>query len=162
MAMQSTMLNRCIQGLEACSKLQELYVSRQRVRETQGLQFNAACMKSLGALRVLEASSSGVSDLQPLAFLKKLNKLVLINNRLQSFAALEPLTQCTDLNQLSIKQNPVQQLPKYREKIILKLWSLVSLDEYAISQQERLFLYKLVSRQVHKDKIAQGSHMQGG
>jgi len=72
-----------------------------------------------------------------------LETLVLINNRLENLADLDPLSTCKKLSTLSLLKNNVANKPHYRLYIINRVPSLKILDFRKVKEKERVEAKKL-------------------
>ena len=76
--------------------------------------------------------------------LPNLHTLMLTNNDIRTFQALQPLQSCTKLARLGLYLNPVTSLPNYRLVIAKILPTVIYLDFQKITKQEREEADKLV------------------
>lgn len=76
--------------------------------------------------------------------LPNLHTLMLTNNDIRTFQALQPLQSCTKLVRLGLYLNPVTSLPNYRLVIAKILPTVIYLDFQKITKQEREEADKLV------------------
>ena len=92
-----------IEGLQSLTSLHDLYLSDNQIQKIEGLQ-------SLTSLNYLYLDSNQISKLENLYPLKKLYKLQLARNRISFFSWTE-LENCPELEHLSLRSNPIQQIP---------------------------------------------------
>lgn len=75
--------------------------------------------------------------------LQNLETLILINNRIENLADLDPLATCTKLHTLALMKNNVTAKPHYRLYLISKLPSLKIIDFRKVKESERAEAKKL-------------------
>lgn len=68
---------------------------------------------------------------------------MLINNRIENLADIDPLSTCTKLHTLALMKNNIVNKPHYRLYLINKIPSLKILDFKKIKEKERLEAKKL-------------------
>jgi Leucine-rich repeat len=73
-----------------------------------------------------------------LAGLKSLRILFLDHNMMQKWKNLESLTAIQSLYHLTMLNNPVVQTPGYRHFLVTKIPGLLALDDYIITDEERM------------------------
>lgn len=99
-----------------------------------------SCLSNIPNLEVVSLAVNKIKSLKTFAKLFKLKELYLRKNNISSFKELEYLTNCQDLKKISLNENPIEELPNYRETIIRLFPQLVQLDEKIITPEERLRL----------------------
>ena len=72
------------------------------------------------------------------AGLHSLKILFLDHNNLQKWRNLESLTAIPSLYHLTLLNNPVVQTPGYRHFLVTKMPTLLALDDYIITDEERM------------------------
>ena len=85
---------------------------------------------------------------KPLYYLENLDIINLQNNLIEDFEQeLCPLLQTMNaLRILNLKGNPITQITKYRDQVILLSRSIKELDGKDVREQERQYLVNLISR----------------
>ncbi|TNV88203.1 hypothetical protein FGO68_gene9687 [Halteria grandinella] len=144
-----------LEGLTACRQLEELYLSQQ---DTQSdFSFDEYSLAAIaGSLKYLDLSQARVSEPMPLYYLERVEVLILKKNRIVDFEdQVCPMLQTMNaLRQLDLTDNPVTQIPKYRDQVIILTGQrLQEIDNKKVTQQERSYLMQLVQR---KQRTAMG------
>eukprot|EP00741_Cyanophora_paradoxa_P005785 tig00000113_g5607.t1 len=88
-------------------------------------------------IEVVTLVDNRVRDLSPFAQCTKLRELFLRKNAVSDLSELRHLAQLPQLTILSLNQNPIEQLPNYRNVCIKALPHLQTLDNSAITDAER-------------------------
>ena len=110
----------------------------------------ASLMAIAPTLRKLVASGGRIDDdnLEPFVMLQNLTSLDVRANNLESIGRLQQLLlRMPVLSSLTIRDNPLMDAPKLRERIIVASPSLAELDGKPIKHNERAFLEQLAHRQ---------------
>ncbi len=132
-----------VENLETMTKLEELYLSNQELPENVCMSFDESSMKAIsGNLLLLTASNCQISEVMNLGWLECLTKLHLSKNRIDNLEAVHfVLSSNTYLTELDISHNPINKIPKYRDKIIVaSRRNLEQLDGISIGSNERQFV----------------------
>lgn len=101
---------------------------------------DVSCLSNIPNLEVLSLAVNKIKTLKTFSKLVKLKELYLRKNNISSFKELEYLSNCQDLKKISLNENPIEELPNYRENVIRLFPQLVQLDEKIITPEERLRL----------------------
>ncbi len=97
-------------------------------------------------LRTLFISNNYVSRISDIGGnLTGLTTLMLSNNRIAALTDIDNIATLTKLENLSLLENPVIHLPKYRLYVIFKIPSLKSLDFQKVRKAERELAHKFFS-----------------
>ncbi|KAL3659994.1 hypothetical protein V7S43_014919 [Phytophthora oleae] len=88
-------------------------------------------------LRELYLQHNNVSDVSPLTMHEELRVIDLEGNRVADIGQLEQLAFCPQLTSLNLVGNPVETVEHYRQIIANFVPQLVSLDDRALSENER-------------------------
>ncbi len=157
------------QGLEACTRLEELHISQQHAADSPAsaltsapltLQLEPQVLSALcNTLRVFSAASCSIYDPTPLAALTRLHTLDLSHNALTDLEAVEQLLGAlTGLKSLDLRGNPLTQQLRYRDAVILAASDrLVMLDGEPVTAKQREFLLR---REMQHLKAQQPHHQQ--
>lgn len=144
----------CIDGLQNCKALRELYVQNQR--GTAPVTFDSATLASLSAsLTTLNASGNRLADAAPLGQLEALEVLRLADNAIGPEASESlslALAGLPRLRELALKGNPITRSRKLRTSVILLCPWLVAIDDRPITQEERLFLENWQAQKRHASR----------
>lgn len=98
-------------------------------------------LPSLAALRKLDLSHNEILSLpspQSLEGLKSLKILYLHDNEISEWTALKALVAVPQLLHLTLFNNPVVTIPGYRHFLANSSTTLLALDNYLITDEERL------------------------
>lgn len=95
------------------------------------------------ALQVLSLSVNNISNLEPFQNLRNLQELYLRRNNIADLSQLSYLTNCRNLRVLWLSENPISNVPFYREMVIKCLPSLEKLDDREITDEERQYASSL-------------------
>eukprot|EP00941_MAST-03F_sp_MAST-3F-sp1_P005157 g5157.t1 len=151
-----------VQNLESCTMLEELHIANQRLDDGIGsrkelsreLEFDPASLEALQDLKVLNVTGNGINSISILSYLGQLENLQARNNKIVDLEDLQMLFQyARRLKTLDIRENPICNLPKYLERVVIASPpSLRLLDGKEIKMQEKKFLLALYARKERKVK----------
>lgn len=113
-----------MRGLEACTSLEELYLSHNGIARLEGLE-------PLTRLRVLDVSSNRVAAVEGLSTLTALEDLWLNDNEVASLEGLEAAlaAQRLTLTTVYLRGNGCAKGPGYRDAMLAMLPNLQQLDD---------------------------------
>eukprot|EP01137_Pigoraptor_chileana_P001151 Opistho-2@38366 len=145
-----------VEGLESLVALQELYLQNQRIPEGHSLWFKPSVAEALSRnLRILNISNNSISSIDMIVELKGIHTLIAANNKIESAETLcQHVAQLRSLTNLDLRGNPICDLTKYRERIIIASSSLSVLDDKKIADNERRFLVSLKAVHVARQRKA--------
>mmetsp|Transcript_4690 Transcript_4690/g.17630 ORF Transcript_4690/g.17630 Transcript_4690/m.17630 type:complete len:214 (-) Transcript_4690:39-680(-) len=86
-------------------------------------------------------------------FLPNLNTLNLTNNKIASLDEVSHLKQCSKLENLVLKENPVCSVAQYRQQVIRLLPQLKYLDHLKVKKQEREQVQQMESETFEPGKV---------
>ncbi|ORY53574.1 outer arm dynein light chain 1 [Rhizoclosmatium globosum] len=147
-----------IEGLEACSSLTRLYLQNNAIEEISGLNVG------LDKLTELHLAGNKIKYVTGLESLPALEVLHLDNQVIEEplvfdVACMDTIGEvhyvlgsCGSLVSLNITANPVANILKFRQKVILASQTLTTLNEKDISSIEREFLYNMESAKKQRSK----------
>ncbi|XP_056011092.1 centriolin-like isoform X6 [Ostrea edulis] len=121
-----------IEKVDKCLKLRELNLSYNIISKIEGLE-------NLMYLQVLNLTGNKVTHI-PIWLAKRLRALRTLHlgkNNLQSLSELAKLKPLPDLTQLTVAENPVAQLPHYRQYLVFHLRTLEVLDSQPVTERDR-------------------------
>ncbi|XP_061184132.1 centriolin-like [Saccostrea echinata] len=121
-----------IEKLEKCLKLRELNLSYNLIHKIEGLE-------NLMYLQVINLTGNRIEHI-PIWLAKRLRALRTLHlgkNNLQSLSELAKLKPLPDLTQLTVAENPVAQLPHYRQYLVFHLRTLEVLDSQPVTERDR-------------------------
>lgn len=134
-ALRDRNLHQGFDVLSQCPQLQVAFLQNNR------LATDLHHLGRLSALVKLNLSHNGIVILPPketLQELKALKILFMDHNAMQKWRNLESLTGIQSLAHLTLLNNPVVQSPGYRHFLVTKMPSLLALDDYIITDEERM------------------------
>eukprot|EP00347_Sterkiella_histriomuscorum_P006457 403352701 len=129
-------LNTCLRVLANCENLTIAYLQGNSIN-LQDLMY----MQMLKSLKKIDLSHNSISALPgPAVFqgLVNLKFLYLHDNRISNWGDVETLTSLPSIMHLSLFSNPVCQIPGYRHFLVNSISSLLALDTYVITDEERI------------------------
>lgn len=100
-------------------------------------------VKEMPALQVLSLSVNNISNLEPFKNLKNLQELYLRRNNISDLSQLAYLSSLKNLKILWLSENPIANIPFYREIVIKCLPHLERLDDKNITEEERQYAFSL-------------------
>ncbi|XP_033122052.1 centriolin-like [Anneissia japonica] len=121
-----------IERLDNLTRLRELDLSFNCITHIEGLDTLVGLQKLNLSGNLIECIPSGIGKK-----LKRLRVLRVTRNLLFSLHDIAHLRPMRDLTQLSIEQNPLCELPHFRQYIIFQLRSIESLDGLQITHADR-------------------------
>ena len=89
-------------------------------------------LSDLPALEIVSLSVNKISSLSAFSKMKNLRELYLRKNIISDFKEIEELRNCTNLRTLSLIENPITEVPNYRNKILEILPQLTKLDDIPV------------------------------
>lgn len=95
------------------------------------------CITSVPNLEVISFTVNKIKTLKPFGNLAYLRELYMRNNKISNIDEIKYLKSCSSLKTLSLNENPVSELPNYRELVINYLPQLIKLDDKIISNEEK-------------------------
>ncbi|KAA0187979.1 Protein phosphatase 1 regulatory subunit 42 [Fasciolopsis buskii] len=131
-----------IEGLEDLKALQELRIDNQRLPLEESLLFDDQSLSSLSdSLLKLDVSGNRLESIEDLGILSSLTYLCASNNQISDITELNnTLKKMNNLKELEISGNPVMNVNKAKENIIISAMSLEVLDGKTVSRLTRRFL----------------------
>lgn len=134
-----------VSGLFALPSLQTLHLDNQKTEDS--VEFDIRSMEALsGSLKLLTASNNRVENLEQISLLKELRDLDICNNNVSEWNELEKvLMNCLSLESINVTSNPVANITKLRQKVIIAAPTLSKLNDKDIPQVERDFLLNMES-----------------
>lgn len=137
-----------LEGLQYCMALEELTLSHQKMSHHEHLTIEEDSVIGMSnSLQSLELNDCHLKDTYNLQFLRFLHTLQLKNNQIESVESFQhALVGLSSLANLQLQGNPIEQEPKYRDKIIMTNHSIEWLNEKKILVHERQFLFELHKR----------------
>jgi len=150
---------RCVEGLELCENLEELYMSDQRLKG-KSMTFNLDSMAVISKrCHILEANNNNISDPSPLAYLSEVETLKLENNLIAKIEDVEKILACmSNLRELDLRQNPIEKVSKIRDQVFMMSRSLETFNTKEILGAEREFLFKFYNIKGIRDSKVQQAH----
>ena len=132
-----------IEGLQFNYQLQTLKINSQRTRNQ--MSFDPDSIVGISqSLRVLECEENDLENMDSLQFLPYLDTLKFKGNSLKGIFDMEKGMVCMKyLRILDIRENPVCQVEKFRDFVVMMGLNLVELNEKKILKHEREFLFRL-------------------
>ncbi|XP_078324889.1 uncharacterized protein LOC111125942 isoform X3 [Crassostrea virginica] len=121
-----------MERLDKCLKLRELNLSYNLLTKIEGLE-------NLMYLQVLNLTGNKIQHI-PVWLAKRLRALRTLHlgkNNLQSLSELAKLKPLPDLTHLTVAENPVAQLPHYRQYLVFHLRTLEVLDSQPVTERDR-------------------------
>lgn len=138
-----------LDGLDNCRKLEEIYLGNQELPPTVEFTFDEYSLAAIsGSIRLLDLPNSRVVNPKPLYYLEGLDTLNLRDNLIADFEhQVCPILQTMNcLRILNLSKNPVTQITKYRDQVVLLSRSVQELDGKDVTESERKYLVSLISR----------------
>lgn len=92
-------------------------------------------------LKKIDLSDNSISTLPPpkiFSGLKSLKFLYLHNNNISNWNDIQSLTGLTEIMHLTLFSNPVCSIPGYRHFLVNSIQSLLALDNFLITDEERI------------------------
>ncbi|GAB1610748.1 hypothetical protein Ahia01_001361200 [Argonauta hians] len=131
-----------VEGLKQLTELRELYVDKQKLPPGEKLLLDPRSIRAIGAsLQVLNISSNRLTSLTELQALHQLTRLYASDNRLTKLNDIAAaLCNMKRLVTLELQHNPVCNVKRYRDKVIVMVKTLETLDDKAISDTSKTFL----------------------
>ncbi|XP_057312632.1 protein phosphatase 1 regulatory subunit 42-like [Hydractinia symbiolongicarpus] len=131
-----------VEGLDGNQCLVELHIESQNLPPGEKLLFDPSTMEAISkSLSVLNISNNNIDDTNDLKILRKLNHLMIADNKLYDWVDLsETLLEWPSLYNLEISGNPVCRHKKFRDKLIIMSKSLVMIDSKEVTESNRQFL----------------------
>jgi len=120
-----------LDGLDNCRKLEELILSDQELAPGTEFQFDEYSLAAISSsLRVLDLAHCQIKNPKPLYYLENIDYLNLKDNLIEDFdGEVCPLLQTMNcLRHLTLSQNPVCHISKYRDQVVLLSNSVCELD----------------------------------
>ncbi|CDW85131.1 leucine-rich repeat and iq domain-containing protein 3 [Stylonychia lemnae] len=137
-SLRSKNLVKCFNVLSQCTNLQVAFLSHNRLSFFQDLN-NLQRMNNLVKVNLSHNQIVLLPAFHSLGTLKNLRILMLDHNLIQNWSNLESLTSLSDtLYHLTLSNNPISQVSGYRHYLVTKLSGLKALDEYIITDEERM------------------------
>jgi Leucine-rich repeat (LRR) protein len=121
-----------VSGLNSCTELCELDLSKNRIR-----QVVAGSFVGLAMLRELRMEEAGLRSLVNLVPLKSLHHLHLAFNRINDISELEKLASVGCITDITMCNNPVARRQLYRPTLICQIPSVCWIDGREVSEDER-------------------------
>lgn len=141
-----------LSGLQRCSHLEELNLRGQR--SELPLQLHPPSLTVFSrSLRSLDISRNRMMDIGPIAVLSALQRLDASSNELAEIPAVGSVLQrLSRLRRLSLAENPLSRLRKYRDLVIVAAApGLEELDNKTVQPNERTFLVELHQRRQRRN-----------
>ena len=138
-----------IDGLDNCRRLEELWIGNQDIAPSQEFLFDEYSLAAISeTLRLLDVPNSNVRHPKPLYYLERLDTLNLRDNQIEDFEQeVCPMLQTMNsVRILTLKNNPVTNITKYRDQVVLLSKSIKELDGKDVTDSERQYLVNLISR----------------
>ena len=159
-----------MEGLECLQNLKKLYLSKNRIKRVEGLAYSGALQilyvnqqnmtnddhmtleedSMIGisnSLEHLEMNEVRLKDTHHLRHLRYVHTVSLKNNLIESVESLyHMLIGCSSLAALSLQQNPIESVSKYRDHILMASSSVETLNEKKVLMHERQFLHEFYRR----------------
>lgn len=141
-----------ISGLEACVRLEELHVARQRLPPLTSLDFDPASLDVISkTLRVLDISGDGIRSLLPFRRLVRLRKFICSENEVSDLSHVEEIVSLPELEEANFKGSPCCKLNRYRDHVIgASTDTLKILDEVDVLRHQHIAIRGL---QAHRRKL---------
>ena len=136
-------------GLDNCRKLEEIYLGNQELPPGTEFTFDEYSLAAVSAsLRLFDIPECNVINPKPLYYLECLDTLNLTGNNISDLEnQVCPLLQTMNhLRVLKLTGNPVTQIQKYRDQIVLLSRSVQELDGKDIKESERKYLVNLINK----------------
>lgn len=108
-----------VSGLEACVKLEELHVAKQRLPPDTSIEFDESSLIAIsGSLKVLEISGNSITTLIPFSRLYSLRKIFAENNLISDLSDIESIISLHHLEEANFMHNPCCANKRYRDYAI--------------------------------------------
>jgi Leucine-rich repeat (LRR) protein len=108
-----------ITGLTNCVKLEELFVSSQRLPSYTALAFDFVSLQAISSsLQVLDISNNVISILTPFTILYNLRKMYCSDNNVKDITEIESIMSLNVLAEASFNGNPCASILHYRDYAI--------------------------------------------
>lgn len=141
-----------VEGLSQSFGLRELVLSGQR--GPGPLRFQSSTLRAISpGLRSLDIARNGVTDVTPLMFLSRLERLDVSENALGSMKVVAPaLNAMRMLTWLRLEGNPLCQTERrYRDDVVSISLQLEELDGKTVSRNEKAYLGQIRQRRGERD-----------
>lgn len=125
--MQSNRLVSVANLTSQVDTLEELYLAHNGIND-EGASESTGLALPFSQLAILDMSRNLLTSAKPFQHLAALSDLWLSGNRIESFDAVEPLSQLTELDGLYLEYNPVANDFEYRKKLKEMVPSLTQID----------------------------------
>ncbi|XP_022669537.1 uncharacterized protein LOC111253802 isoform X4 [Varroa destructor] len=122
------------------SRLHTLNIAENRVANLKNV-WHFPSLVEINAKRNLIKQLGGVE------FLDRLHKLFLSCNQIESLDALGPLSECTELCELTLNGCPVAQLPNYRHHVIANVGNIKYFDYKPVLDEEKRSIRSALRRE---------------
>lgn len=131
-----------IEGLQFNMSLKELYISDQKTKNTMTFDFDSMAGIS-ESLRFLQCNDNNVENIDALGYLVVLDTLEMKNNKIKDVLNLERALTCMRfLRKLDLRDNPMVQIKKHRDYVLMMCLSIQEFNTKRVLPDERKFLFK--------------------
>lgn len=138
-----------LDGLDNCRKLEEFYLGNQNIPAGVEFLFDEYSLAAISnSLKIFDIPNCNIINSKPLYYLECLDQLNLKDNKISDFENnVCPLLQTMNsLRILSLKNNPVVNISKYRDQVVLLSRTVQELDGKDITDTERKYLVNLINK----------------
>lgn len=135
-SLRNQQLTGCLKTLSKCENLTIAYLQGNFLQE-KDLMF----LQSFGNLKKIDLSDNSITSLPPakvFAGLTQLKFLYLHNNNISNWSDIQSLTSLPTIMHLTLFSNPVCSIPGYRHFLVNSISSLLALDNFVITDEERI------------------------
>lgn len=135
-SLRNQQLTGCIKTLSRCENLTIAYLQGNFLQE-KDLMY----LQGLTSLKKIDLSDNSITNLPPakvFAGLSQLKFLYLHNNNISNWSDIQSLVALPQIMHLTLFSNPVCSIPGYRHFLVNSMQTLLALDNFVITDEERI------------------------
>ena len=135
-SLRNRQCKQCLKVLSGCVNLNIVYLQNNQLLVKDLTYLHT--FKSLKKIDLSDNNLDGLPQAQVFAGLQSLQFLYLHNNNIAKWQDLQSLTALPSILQITLFNNPVCQIPGYRHFLVNSIACLKALDNYVITDEERI------------------------
>lgn len=135
-SLRNQKLSSCLKTLSRCENLTIAYLQGNLINEADLIH-----LQNFSNLKKLDLSENNIQNLpsaKVFAGLTELRFLYLHNNNISEWSDIQSLISLPSIMHLTLFGNPVVSIPGYRHFLVNSIQSLLALDSYIITDEERI------------------------